>query len=169
MNRSVLTPEVSTYGTTITAEYRGKQTREPDPIDGRPWTHHLWDVTLTRNGESITFPYRMGEAHEQTKCGKPKPNAVTRYVQRAYQTCYHYRCDRAGWQPTPPTLYDVLTALKADRTDGESFHDWCSNFGMDDDSIRARDLYFACQQSEDRSRRFFGADWAVICDDENYE
>lgn len=161
------TKQRATYGTEITAAYVGERTRDADAPGEKPWGHHLWDVTLTREGQSITFPYRMGLAHEQTKCGKPKPFAL-RYVARPYATCYHERCERAGWQPTPPDLYDVLTGLKADATDGETFADWAANFGLDTDSIKARELYFACQESENRSRRFFGADWSAIVEDEDY-
>lgn len=157
----------NTYGTTLTAVHRGKHTQQPQLPDEKPWEHHLWDVTLTREGQSITFPYRMGIGNEQTKCGKPKPS-TTRYVPRPENTCHHVGCERAGWLPTPPDLYAVLTSLKADATNGETFADWAANFGMDTDSIRARDLYFACQQSEDQSKRFFGADWARIMEDEDY-
>jgi hypothetical protein len=167
----VTTKQTSTYGTTITSTYVG--IRERDEREGETswrhhlWRHHLWDVTLTREGQSITFPYRMGTAHEQTKCGRPKPS-TTRYRPTPETVCGHMRCVSAGWQPVPPTLYDVLTSLKADCVNGQTFADWCSDFGMDVDSIKARELYFACQESENRSQRFFGADWSAILDDDDY-
>lgn len=157
----------NTYGTEISATYLGKRTRPREMPGEQPWEHHAWDVTLTRNGESITFPYMMGVAHEATKCGKPKPN-TTRWIPRPQNVCHHVTCERKGWIPTPPTLHDVLTGLKADDTQGETFHDWCANFGMDTDSRKAMDLYLACQESTDRSRRFFDTDWALIIDDEDY-
>jgi hypothetical protein len=157
----------ATYGTEISSTYLGQQVERDER--GRPeWPHHAWNVTLTREDQSITFPYRMGLGHEQTKCGKPKPSTISRYVQRPMQTCGHVRCEDAGWQPTPPTLYDVLTGLKADATDGETFADWCANYGYDTDSWQAMETYLACQESEDRSRRFFGADWPRIVEDEDY-
>lgn len=159
---------MKTYGTEISSTYIGKRTEKPNSPDEKPWEHHLWDVTLTREGQSITLPYRMGLAHEQTKCGKPRPNAPTRYVRRPYETCGHERCEKAGWQPTPPRLYDVLTSLKADATHGETFADWCANYGYDTDSRRAMETYLACQESEDQSRRFFGTDWPALLEDEDY-
>lgn len=159
----------STYGTEITAQYIGRRTQEPDSPGERGWEHHLWEVTLTREGQTISFPYRMGLAHEQTKCGKRHPGLSGRYAVRPMAVCHHVRCENAGWQPTPPTLYDVLTSLKADVTNGETFEDWCGNYGMDTDSRKAMDLYLACQESETRSRRFFGSDWSLILADEDYE
>lgn len=158
----------ATYGTEIAANYVGKRTQEPDSPGEKPWEHHLWDVTLTREGQSITFPYRMGLAHEQTKCGKRKPQIIGRYAIRPMRVCDHVRCENAGWQPAPPNLYDVLTSLKADATHGETFADWCANYGYDTDSRKAMETYLACQESENRSRRFFGADWERIVEDEEY-
>lgn len=161
------TKERATYGTEISSEYVGKRTRPPEIPGERPWEHHLWKITLTREGQSITFEYSAGTAHEQTRCGIAKPSMVSRYVPKI--PCEHTRCWSAGWMPAPPTLYDALTSLKADRTGGETFGDWCRDFGMDTDSRKAMDLYLACQESEERSRRFFGSDWSAICDDEDYE
>ena len=155
------------YGTTLVANYVGERTDKGDG-PGQDWDHLLWDVTLTREGsDPITFPFRMGMAHQQTKCGKPMP-LVTRYRATPESVCGHVTCAAKGWQPTPPSLYDVLCSLKADATDGRTFAEWAGDFGMDTDSIKARDLYFACQESENRSRRFFGADWERIVEDEDY-
>lgn len=153
----------NTYGTVISATYVGRRDREE-------WPHHLWDVTLTRDGQTLTLPYKMGLGHEQTKCGKRHPGGgIGRYRIMPELVCRHQRCANAGWEPAPPTLYDVLGSLKADCVHGESFADWATGLGMDADSITARELYFACQTSEDRSRKFFGSDWSAICDDEDYE
>lgn len=154
----------SNYGTECDAAYVGRRTQEPATEGERPWEHHLWDVILTRNGQSITFPYRMGLGHEQSKCGKPR---TTGRFAPARPYC-HMRCESIGWRPTPPDLYSVLTSLKADATNGETFTDWCANYGYDTDSRKAMDTYLACQESEDRSRKFFGADWDLILEDEEY-
>lgn len=150
---------MNTYGTTIDTVLIGRR-------DDEEWPHYLWSVTMVRNGvvrDKRVIEYRMGLGHEQTKCGK-------RRTDLRYNTlpCDHVRCHNAGWQPVPPTLYEVLCSLKADVTHGATFSDWCSDFGYDTDSIKARELYFACQRSEEDSRKFFGADWTTILDDEDY-
>lgn len=152
---------MDSYGTEITTNYVRQA------ADDGGWGHHLWDVTLTRKGQSIAFPYRMGLGHEQTKCGKPKPS-TTRFVPQPQNVCGHVGCQNAGWKPTPPDLYTILTGLKMDRTDGEFFGDWCTSLGYDTDSRKALDMYLACQASEDRSRRFFGTAWSLILEDEDY-
>lgn len=151
----------NTYGTTISSTLVGKRTDK----DG--WEHYEWAVTLEREGQTRHLPYRMGLAHTQTKCGKHRWSRDHRGT-LSYPPCNHTRCHEAGPQPAPPTLYDVLTSLKADATYGESFADWCANLGYDTDSISARETYFACQQSEDESRKFFGSDWPKLVDDEEY-
>lgn len=151
-----------TYGTSITSTYLGEQDQ-----DG--WRHHAWSVTLTREDQTVTISYRMGLGHEQTKCGKPKPVSIGRYAVRPYATCGHERCEKAGWRPTPPGLYEVITALKGDVTDGMPFAGWCDNYGYDPDSRKALETYLACQQSEVDARRLFGDDWSRILEDEDYE
>jgi hypothetical protein len=148
---------VNTYGTTLTATLVGE--RKGD--DG--WEHYLWTVTLTREDRTRDLPYRMGLGHVGSKCGRPLPSS-------RYNTmpCSHVRCYDAGPVPTPPDLYTVLTGLKADATHGETFNDWARDYGYDTDSIKARETYFACQQSETDSRAFFGSDWQLILDDEDY-
>ena len=150
---------MNTYGTTLTATYAGLSTGD--------WPAHAWIVTLTRGDQTLTMPYQMGLGHEQTKCGKPKP-PTNRWVPRPEQVCAHVRCANADWQPTPPDLYAVLCSLKADAPMGASFAEWATEYGMDTDSIKARELYFACQTSEDRSKKFFGSDWTAILDDDDY-
>lgn len=154
--------ERSTYGVEVTTHYVGKRR------DGDDWEHHLWQVDLARDGKTISFPFRMGTGHEQTKCGRPKP-PVSRYRPTPETACGHARCGNLGWQPTPPDLYSILCSLKADATHGETFADWCGGFGYETDGRKALELYLACQESENRSRAFFGADWQVLLDDEDYE
>jgi hypothetical protein len=150
---------MNTYGTEISSTLVGR--REEDD-----WPHFKWTVVLTRDGATYDLPYKMGLGHQQTKCGQPMPS-LGRY--NAVIPCQHSRCHNAGWQPTPPTLYDVLTALKADAPRGEAFEEWAPNLGYDTDSRRALDIYVACQKSEMLSRRFFGSDWERILDDEDYQ
>lgn len=147
---------MNTYGTEISSVFVGT-------MHDKEWSHFAWQVTLTREDKTRVIPYKMGLGHEQTKCGQ-------RIAGSHYRTlpCHHVRCHNAGPQPTPPTLYDVLTSLKADATHGETFEDWCANFGESTDSRKAMDTYLACQQSEVESRKFFGADWPKIIEDEEY-
>lgn len=151
---------METYRTTITSVLIGR--REID--EGEEWPHFLWTLTLTREGKTRDMPYLMGVGHQQTLCGKPKPSMQRFNV----MPCHHVRCERKGYVPTPPDLYSVITSLKADAVRGESFTEWAEGLGYDTDSIKAREMYFACQNSETESERFFGEDWIKILADEDY-
>lgn len=157
MNATEKVTARKTYGTEISSTFVAKVKDDED------WEHFEWRVTLTRDGKTRVLPYRMGLGHVQTKCGKPIQSFRFRQM-----PCEHVRCYNAGDQPTPPDLYSVLTSLKANATHGETFDDWCRDFGYDTDSRKAMATYLACQNSEVESRRFFGADWARLLDDEDY-
>jgi hypothetical protein len=37
-----------------------------------------------------------------------------------------------------------------------TFHDFCSDFGYSDDSIKARDIYFSCQENAMKLKKALG-------------
>jgi len=48
----------------------------------------------------------------------------------------------------PPTLDEVLWSVHLDASGvrhGQSFEDWCAEYGSDDDSIKARAAFDACR------------------------
>jgi hypothetical protein len=156
---------MNTYGITIEAQFIAK-------VDSDEWPHFEWRVTLTRDGLAgagsggtvkRVLPYKMGLGHIMTPCKKRIP--IIRY---RTTPCDHVRC-QGKEVPSPPTLYDVLCSLKADDTQGQTFNEWCGDYGMEVDSRKAMDLYIACQQSEADSRAFFGSDWHLIVADEDYQ
>lgn len=59
-------------------------------------------------------------------------------------------------KPQTPHPADVLHSLIADSSaTGQSFADWCSDFGYDTDSRKAFATYEACQQNADKLARLF--------------
>jgi hypothetical protein len=59
----------------------------------------------------------------------------------------------------PPTTNDVLDCLRSDFFSvihGESFEDFCDEFGYDADSRKAEKIYRACQKSAEDFRTAFG-------------
>lgn len=143
------------YGTEIETQFIGK-------IEDGEWPCFEWRVTLTREGRKYVLPYKMGLGHIQTPCGKRIQHG--RYRNRP---CDHIRCEGKE-KPTAPTLYDVFCSLKADATMGETFHDWCGNYGYDTDSRKAMETYIACQESENESRKLLGSDWTRLLEDDEY-
>ncbi len=58
----------------------------------------------------------------------------------------------------PRTDY-ILQALLSDAQSGtESFLDYCSNYGIDEDSLKALKTYLACQETGTALRRLFGSE-----------
>jgi len=66
---------------------------------------------------------------------------------------------RVNGKPKQPSITTVLCSLLIDANACEqSFGDWCSNFGYDNDSIKALEIYMKCQKSADKLRSIVGYD-----------
>lgn len=57
---------------------------------------------------------------------------------------------RNGTEPIPPTLDEVMYALQSDASNvrfGQTFDEFCSDFGLDTDSRRAESSFNACRET----------------------
>ena len=62
---------------------------------------------------------------------------------------------KAVSKPKPLNIDDVLYSLILDSQAGaESFDDFCDNFGYDNDSIKANEIYKACQKNAKKVKTF---------------
>lgn len=62
----------------------------------------------------------------------------------------------------PPTAEDVLASMMLDASSYENardFSDWASDFGYDEDSRKAENIYKACGVIARKLRQFLGEDW----------
>ena len=68
------------------------------------------------------------------------------------------RAAELGWiVPRTPSAADVIYSLVSDANGcDQPFNDWCADFGYSNDSIKARDTYFACQKTRVDLLRMFG-------------
>lgn len=63
-------------------------------------------------------------------------------------------------RPIPPQADDVLQCLQSDCQSGGLTHqEFCEEFGYDSDSIEQRDIYLKCQDSLNKLRKLFGANF----------
>lgn len=62
----------------------------------------------------------------------------------------------------PPTVSDVLDCLFSDASAGDTFADFCSNFGCGEDSRKAEKTWKACRSLGIRLRKVLGADFDAI-------
>lgn len=64
------------------------------------------------------------------------------YFNKNYVTDYFMGCALTR----KPSKNDVLYSMLLDDVSGISFHDFCMEFGYDDDSIKSLKVYEACQR-----------------------
>ena len=63
---------------------------------------------------------------------------------------------------TPPDIKDVLYSLTMDADAvNHGFQDWCCNYGLDDDSIKAQKMYEACRDNFTKLRQL-GLDFDAL-------
>jgi len=121
----------------IKIDYIGK-------VEDKEWPHFLWNVTITMldNKGYWTVPYKTGVGLVE-KTAKSKLNPYRPQVER----------------PKKPTNADIMYSLLLDAyAANESFSDWCSDYGYDDDSIKALNTYKTCCEYAVHLRKTFSPD-----------
>jgi hypothetical protein len=134
--------------------------------DSRPVLKFV--VSISGNGHTETFDYGMGCGHiDQTK----GPNGGFRNL---FERNRHATpTDKQKWlgyvqacqdrQKVKPHLADVLDCLFIDSSAcGESFDNWSADYGYNSDSIKALEIYRACQRNGDKLRKVLGADYEAL-------
>ncbi len=68
-----------------------------------------------------------------------------------------------------PTAADVVSSLCSDAhtVDGQSFEDFCSDFGYDTDSRKAESIYKACRKMAPKVRRLLREDFETFANAEH--
>jgi hypothetical protein len=123
---------------TFTVMYTGM--RDPSFVGSEK--HNVmdaWRVTLTKTtiGPTFTTEYFTGVGLRES----PKTSM------------------RNDLRPVTPLPGSVLYCLCSDASgvEDQTFAEWADNFGYSSDSIKkARDIYFACQETGAQLRRLFG-------------
>ena len=132
--------------------------------EGSPDKESVWGVTLTRQGQSFTTEYRKGCGHRYWR--KPSVAEMVGRSLHGWGTVKYIKPgQRVGqkprrlsvleadlWEnmtePQPPTVDEVLWSLLMDSSgirDGQTFEDWCSDYGSDTDSLKAHKTFDACR------------------------
>lgn len=137
------------------------------------WVHDKWSVYI----EHEHFEYSTGIGHRVAKHARKSPRTGKWFNPVGYgtgqaardfermknmrikETVENYRSfmDRLSEvsKPVPPSIDDILYSLVLDAESGSySFKDWCDNFGYDEDSLKALDIYRACQKISKKVRKF---------------
>lgn len=75
----------------------------------------------------------------------------------------------SGHNGAEPTVNDVLDNLLSDASgvdNAQDFADWASEYGYDEDSRKAEQMYKACQREAAKVRRFLGEHYQVFIEAE---
>lgn len=114
-----------------------------------------WRVTVKSNRAEYVTDYQEGIGHlPEHLRGRPTLNVAEAIAvacetgkARTKRGLDHAWNPDAGAQPlTPPTIAEVFCSLTLDGgAILQSFQEWCDDFGMDSDSIKAEKMYNACK------------------------
>lgn len=151
-------------------------------------TPSVWAITLTHQGKRAVTEYTKGAAHRHWRNRMTTPMLTAfwqRYIQRGERVQSMLPdlkdpedCQKGMQQhqrqvfteyamltkADPPTLDEVMYSLVMDASSvryGQSFDDFCQEFGYSNDSISARENYDACVQEWQGILRM-GADLDVL-------
>lgn len=156
---SDLSEKVATMGFTIDSVFKGVVLK-----DG--WQAFAWEVTVSRGSQSETIEYFTGSGNRTPVC-KPKDERKT----RTGEIYVFINIARERWiplaeavkmrkvVPTKPELADVLYSMYCPEAIDEDFESWAPSFGYSNDSIKAQNIYLACQKLERQLRRLLGSEY----------
>lgn len=119
------------------------------------WDCFEWRIELSSKAGFWTFPYYCGLAHVEKKPGAwPMPNPPYRKGTVAYE-----QWAERSQRPKRPSNADILHSLLMDsEAESMNFSEWCENFGMSDDSIKALNMYKQCLETATHLRKHLGRD-----------
>lgn len=149
--QTAITDLLASNGISYAAVLVQKGAIDPPFGDGKPWEHDSWEVVFSRAGKaSLRLPFKTG-------IGLRKASNLARLqFAGSPKAAFDRRQLEVSAAPVAPHAADVLYSVVMDDTRGESFRNWCANYGYDDDSRRALNIYETCQRQTDDANAFFG-------------
>lgn len=144
--------------------------------NNREWPHLFFQLSLSRDDRAPFWsgPYKMGTAH--AKLEKINPDSFHTSLTSEERNVLYTMKSRPHatilWQPQYKTLLEkaiqlnkivpdvagVMHSLLMDGAawfDDESFEDWCSNYGYDEDSRTAEATFQACRETGRQVKKGF--------------
>lgn len=145
-------------GLEMTAIYTGHRARFSDRIAA------VYSITLNRKGRSYTFDFStsINDSWKHTEYGTFRFKAGLPYKLNldsffksdlCHQEYLDWRDYSIKRTKKTPTLYDILACLT--KSDPGSFKDFCGDFGYEEDSRKAFDVYIAIQKEWEQVDNLF--------------
>ena len=98
----------------------------------------------------VTFSNKLGEWNQPYYCGMA-------HVEKQKFPAGHYMHREP--KPAKPSNDNILHSLILDASAADmNFADWCAEYGMSDDSIKALNTYRECLEIATRLRKYLGRD-----------
>ena len=140
--------KLAAIGISVDALYVGETKREQH--GGKPWQCDQWAVSIGK-GQREAWGFRpIYTTSYYTGLGLRKS------LLKSMRNPSPWQSNAFPAKPQKPTATAVLSSLLLDaEAIDESFADWCSNYGYDDDSISALETYRACCATGEALRRVF--------------
>ena len=111
-------------------------------------TESKWSVILGRKSGTVECTYTMGCAHRVWKSDTKWGKSGERLPQKLSHSMYEAERFSLCSKPITPTLDDIVYSLLMDTNSvrhGQTFKDWCDEYGSDSDSIKALSTFNACR------------------------
>lgn len=116
---------------------------------------HTFAIAIIKNGQLFATEYSAGCANRHMRNGRPIPSMPMFGLDKGKRYVLIER--RKKSIPNKPTLVEVMSCLIMDAkcvADGQTFEDFASDMGYDEDSRKAESAYHACCATERAFRRF---------------
>lgn len=110
----------------------------------------------------------LGPQPKSSGNGRPPLTLINKEIALHFHprrcTIYEWeQLENSGCYVEPPKLEHVLNSLFLDSSaHDETFENWCSEFGYDSDSIKARKIYDECNEVFFKTREALGKDFEEI-------
>ena len=102
-------------------------------------SRHVYDVTITRNGKSISFTYGDSVANTEIMLNQNLSRTLAKKRKGV--------CDSR--------LYSILACVASDYYCDPQFKNFCADFGYDTDSRKAFDTWQKCLEQSEKLRTIF--------------
>lgn len=115
-----------------------------------------WEVTLFKNGQKIlTGEYHEGQGHcpanKNAKAKYELQKMIEKECEEGFEAWYGNALDFVHVNKKKPILPDMVSFVWCTLSDANSgrddFHDFCGNFGYDEDSRSAERIWKACVET----------------------
>ncbi|MNK14377.1 hypothetical protein D3C87_324950 [compost metagenome] len=144
---------LASYGVTYESHYSGVK---KNALGGTTEMDE-WIVGFSKDNVSEEFDYFTGMGNRSKVTDTALGRMAAASLKGSHPNSLAWEAVNKQYRkPVSPSAAGVLYSLIHDSEAGDmTFHNWCDEFGYDDDSISARNTYDACQENADKLMKIF--------------